>query len=52
MLTTTTGSKCYFAMFIDDVTCYAAVYLLKNKSDVVTAFDHYITAASASHKCH
>jgi len=47
----TTGGKRYFATFIDDATRYAAVYLLKNKSDVVTAFNHYITAASVSRKC-
>jgi hypothetical protein len=48
----TTGGKCYFATFINDAMRYTAVYLLKNKSDIVTAFNHYITSTSVSQKCH
>jgi transposase InsO family protein len=41
----TAGGKRYFVTFIDDATRYASVYLLKNKSDMSTAFVDFVSSA-------
>jgi hypothetical protein len=47
----TAGGKCYFITFVNDTTCYTTVYLLKNKSDMSTAFVDFVCSAPASFRC-
>jgi len=51
MQTASLGGNKYFVTFIDDYSRYAKVYLMKEKSEVLSHFKNYLLSLPDQHRC-